>query len=316
MAFAINPLHYVAPPARVAAAAVPVRALANNGGIRNNIVAANNKIGYLWRKITKAQAVVNQPVFGPQPLERRETTTVTSSINVGRYGVLVDEMNKSAGADLLVQYESLPISDKGIYGIELMDRRNQQGQMEKKTRLGPAAIAKRRVVFDGYATNETEAQTNNVDFEVQTDVDNMEYEKITFPDRKKINAVMRRKKNYAAYSKLLYFLRCKYHLKHRDPKTINNLVHDARNWMLKEDRKCDNYVDYHIMSSAVLCAFLVSEEELEFRAVVKRNDAYNNMLHLNATVTGDLGRCGRKISESFIGKTLPHRRLTPAAPSI
>jgi len=137
-----------------------------------------------------------------------------------------------------------------------------------------------------------------------------EWEDFELPERKKINKVVKGKKTFKVYSRLLYHLRTKYFLKYRDHHFINLLVNEARIWMVKNEFKCDSATDYAIMSSAVLTAFLVSKEELEFRQVIKDPVNFDNMTHLNATVIGDLGKSNHIPKEhSWLGDRLPNMTL-------
>lgn len=113
---------------------------------------------------------------------------------------------------------------------------------------------------------------------------------IFIPKRKTITKLVKDKRSLKVHGSLLSYLRCKYHLAQRDQSHINRLVHEARTWLIKSGRKCESDIDYTILASAVSAAFLVSDEELEFRAIIKSRRNYDNMSHLNATLRGDLGR--------------------------
>jgi len=89
---------------------------------------------------------------------------------------------------------------------------------------------------------------------------------------------------------LLYYLRCKYFMKPRDISMVNSLVADARVWMIKSGRSCESQDDYLILAGAVMGAFLVTEEELEFRQEMKKVELADNFTHLNKTMSGNLGK--------------------------
>lgn len=133
------------------------------------------------------------------------------------------------------------------------------------------------------------------------------------PKRREINKIVKNKRIFRAHSRLLFYLRCKYHLAHRDHQFMNKLVTEARIWMVKNGYQCDKAEDYTILSSAVMAAFLVSSEELEFRQVIKNRVNFGNMLHLNDTVRGQLGHTWRPLNRGghLLGGLLPTNSLRP-----
>lgn len=112
------------------------------------------------------------------------------------------------------------------------------------------------------------------------------------PSRQEINKMVKDSKYRKCYSKLLYFLRIKSFLKFRDANLMQQLALDARTWLQKNEYGLDNQFSYTAMASAVTVAFMVSDEEMIFRAVIKDSNNYDNMKHLNRTLKGNLGRSG------------------------
>jgi DUF2075 family protein len=90
--------------------------------------------------------------------------------------------------------------------------------------------------------------------------------------------------------KLTYHLKMKHFMKVRDVSLINSLVMDARTWMAKNKMKCESEVDYVFMTRCVMAAYMIDEEELKFRALMKDKTNYDNWSHLNKTLNGNLGR--------------------------
>jgi hypothetical protein len=121
-----------------------------------------------------------------------------------------------------------------------------------------------------------------------TNTDNYVYEQI--PKRKVINALVKNKKGYHAYSRLLFWLRCKHFMKVRDHGLINQLVTDARAWLAKNNFTMETSTEFQILANAVMGAYLVNEEELVFRQTIKDKVNYDNMAHINRTAIGDLGK--------------------------
>nr|WRQ64996.1 hypothetical protein [Tolivirales sp.] len=110
------------------------------------------------------------------------------------------------------------------------------------------------------------------------------------PKRKAVNKLVNNKRHMKVCSRLLNHLRCKYHLTLRDKSLPARLVHEARTWLIKAGHTCETDLDYAVLSSAVSAAFMVSDEELEFRSRVKNKQNYENMYHLNETLQGNLGK--------------------------
>jgi len=151
-----------------------------------------------------------------------------------------------------------------------------------------------------------------IDVQVLDHSDGKHWNEFTVPSRRMVNTAIRGRKTFRLFTRLYYHLRIKYHLKFRDSNFMNQLVSEARIWMVKNDFKCDNATDFAVMSSSVLAAFLVSREELEFREAVKDKVNWDNMVHLNKTVAGNLGKVWALPSEnSFFGKYLPDMKLRP-----
>jgi hypothetical protein len=112
---------------------------------------------------------------------------------------------------------------------------------------------------------------------------------VNIPNKSTVNKVVRGVKTMKTYSKLYYYLRTKYFMKFRDPVVLQQLIADARTWMLKNGMNTEDAVHYAVFTSAVMTAFIVDREELEFRQLIKDSDNWKNMAHLNKTIRGDLG---------------------------
>jgi hypothetical protein len=120
---------------------------------------------------------------------------------------------------------------------------------------------------------------------------------IIIPKRKVISKFAKDKNSLKVHGRLLTHLRCKYHLALRDRSLIQRLVQEARNWMIKMGFDCTKDVHYVVLASAVTAAFMVSDEELEFRAMIKNRRNYENMVHLNNTLLGNLGRTAYPLTD-------------------
>lgn len=146
-------------------------------------------------------------------------------------------------------------------------------------------------------TNDNSVETNAVDSKLY---DNQELFKV--PKRKEINEIIKNKKYFKAHSRLLSYLRCKSFLKFRDASLMQQLVHQANVWMVKEGYELDEPIHYTVIANAVTVAFLISREELEFRQAIKHRVNWDNMKHLNSTIAGDLGKVYRMPSEGSFAR--------------
>lgn len=147
---------------------------------------------------------------------------------------------------------------------------------------------------------------------VQADFQSEDMEFFRIPSRKTVNKVIKNKKQYKVHSRLLNMLRIKSFMKYRDHHLISFLVTEARNWLVRNGHSCDNTNDYEIFSTAVMMAFLVSREELEFRQAIKDKVNYDNLVHLNKTVMGNLGKVLHVPREtSLLGAVLPDMKIAP-----
>jgi len=142
-----------------------------------------------------------------------------------------------------------------------------------------------------------ECQTDGC-FECQTDFKTYDKQLESIPRR--LVAKLRAKKTTRfVYSQLLNFLRCKHFMHVRDTHFITTLVSDARAWLLKSGYTMETSLDYAILSTAVQQAFIISAEELEFRASMKNPRVLDHIKHHNATMEGNLGRVNMFEGETF-----------------
>lgn len=142
----------------------------------------------------------------------------------------------------------------------------------------------------------SDGQTQTFDLEVQTDIDvspqllsenPVEYNKRI--DIKALQKFAHKQKWIKSYSKLSYHLRIKYHMSVRNYTTYTYMKQDARTWMLKNGFTCDTQFDYTFMVSCVNAAFVIQDEEIITREMVKNNINLPAMEKINNFVAGDLG---------------------------
>jgi hypothetical protein len=133
--------------------------------------------------------------------------------------------------------------------------------------------------------------------------------------RKSINRMVKKTRVVKTYSKLTNFLRCKFFMRLRDHALINTMVNDARVWMIKQGFTCETDEDFFVLSQSVLVAFLINEQEVKFRAILKDSKNWDNMAHVNKTVSGNLGKVSllRSMKEnSLLGGFLPDLKFPGA----
>jgi len=115
-----------------------------------------------------------------------------------------------------------------------------------------------------------------------------DFEDLPLPSFSKARA-LRDKKSRKTFTALTYYLKCKHYMHMKDPHFIRTLVQDARAWLIRGQYKMESYRDYVILTSAVMSAFFVDQEELAFRARMKNATEWQAMSKHNNACNGDLG---------------------------
>lgn len=129
-----------------------------------------------------------------------------------------------------------------------------------------------------------------VDREIMVNEDNYEEKQLEKMPRRLVAKLAATKKTRFVYSRLLNYLRCKHFMHIRDHHFITTLVADARSWLLKEHMDMEKPLTFAVLASAVTQAFMVNQEELDFRARMKNPIHLDHIEHLNNTMSGELGR--------------------------
>jgi hypothetical protein len=159
-------------------------------------------------------------------------------------------------------------------------------------------------------------QTDAIDSGIQTEEDPNLIRLSKQVNRRKINKIVKTKRFISAHNSLLNYLRIKYFMRRRDALTLNNMSTDARTWLTRNDHSCETDGDYLILSSSVSAAFMVSPEEMELRQMMKDRQNYENMIHLNNTLDGRLGKVNPTINysgESSFAKIFKTELMIPKA---
>jgi len=251
----------------------------------------HNIKNYFYRKFDKFRRTRLEDGESLIPDREIETTTLDSRYKIveglrlqNRYQSLIEEDEVEGLAEMM---------EAQIRGEDITIRVDENGPKVSVNRRVERKQERRIAQF-----NNDETQTDKVDNQMQVDMkttDLSEKAIYTIPKRKNINKIIKNRNTFNSYNRLLNFLRCKYFMRKRDMITLNNLVNDARVWLLKENHTCEEDEHYLMLSSAVMVAFLIDENELKFRQLLKNRRNYENMVHHNNTIDGNLGRYRRRI---------------------
>jgi len=208
-----------------------------------------------------------------------------------------------------------PIRPPGVPVVDAVQDNNMFRLLEDEAALPGEVLTdeKRIEIGQKRATESAETRLKDVNKgrKMRDNLAGHNYCEQEIPKRKDVNKFVKNKKHYMVYSRLLYHLRCKHFMKARDAGLINALVTDARVWMAKAEFVMETAAEYTILAYAVLGAFLVSREELEFRQIIKQKDNYDNMTHINNTAGGVLGNYlfGPKSGTPFLGSLMSRVEL-------
>lgn len=133
---------------------------------------------------------------------------------------------------------------------------------------------------------------------------------MTIPSKMKIRKLVNKSLVVRSHRRLTNFLKIKHCMKSRTVPLINTMITDARVWLMKDGRKCETDEDYIVMTSSVMAAYMVQEEELAFRELLRNVENHRNARDLNSLIDdGILGHVGPldqfKYTESSINKLKP-----------
>lgn len=273
----------------------------------------SKRFGYILRKITQAKKKLRLI----KPVVTKETTV--NYITPNKFMRLPDQVDEAELEDQMEQsYEQRELPEE--QRVRFVEPKVTIGDIIRNDD-GIACIENggTHLSSETYTHNAgVQACSQIVNSDESLQIDSSDYvakEIFTVPCRSAINKITKKKKRFLVYSKLLNFLRTKHFLKIRNTSLINQLVIDARVWLMKNGCTTESPDDYELLATAVTIAFTVQPEELKFRAVIKNDNNLDNMTHLNKTLIGDLGKKFRPPGEhTFIGGFLPSVALN--APQI
>lgn len=116
----------------------------------------------------------------------------------------------------------------------------------------------------------------------------LDMKQFKFAVKEKVKEVAQKLKSVEAYPKLVYHLKMKYFMSNRNINLVNNMVRDARIYMLNNKFECDNEEDHYIMTQSVMAAFVVDEQELKFKEILKNKNNFNNSFNLSEVLDGKI----------------------------
>jgi hypothetical protein len=233
---------------------------------------------YVMRKINK---------FRKLPVHTVETNDIMTGV---RDIKVIDSKRKLA--DILNKENVLTEKyiNGGIYSVlpDLVEEDDYH--IEDDRIVLPKRATTEIIVGETYQKVNNNTHTNDISQETATDFRDEQFEMFKLPNRRKVNSIVQNRRYLKSYGKLFNYLKCKYFMKRRDTLTMNNMISDARVWLLKNNYTTEHDMDYVILTTSVISAFMVTQEELEFRKQLKDRTNYGNMCHLNDTLNGTLGK--------------------------
>jgi hypothetical protein len=106
-------------------------------------------------------------------------------------------------------------------------------------------------------------------------------------DHKKLKDIMRNKlAKHSASLKLTYFLKCKYAFSPRSANIIISMRTDARVWMTMNDYKMETPEEYDMLTTAVLAAYFIDQNEYLLFQVMSDPKFYNATYDFNQSMAG------------------------------
>lgn len=252
----------------------------------DSIAKAHAIAGYLKRRMlkagNKAQAI---------PTNKQKTVLGASS-DVGGRRDPVTVSNRF----ILVEDEMDAAGERGTQVADEPGRGDKGGPVAKKesSRSGSRQLSKSSIapdrdieMVDGEITCNSGEQDTTVVGVIPAG-QSTAYHQVDPPSFSKARA-LRDKKSRVTYTALTYYLKCKHYMHVKDPHFVRTLVQDARAWLLRGQFKMETYQEYVILTSAVMSAFFVDQEELHFRARMKNRKEWQALDKHNRACNGDLG---------------------------
>jgi hypothetical protein len=252
----------------------------------DSIAKAHAIAGYLKRRMlkagTKAKAIPNN----------KQNSILRASQDAEGRRDPIPTINRFA----LVEDELAHVVESGTQEEEVAGRGDQVQTVAKK---GSVQSGNRKSSAKASAAGEDIEMMNGEvtcsDGEQETNVvgaippgQSTTYHQVDPPSFSKARA-LRDKKSRITYTALTYYLKCKHYMHVKDPHFVRTLVQDARAWLLRGQFKMETYQEYVILTSAVMSAFFVDQEELHFRSRMKNRKEWQALDKHNRACNGDLG---------------------------
>lgn len=235
--------------------------------------------------ITDPSVIVNSSkVSSVKNYFKRKLFKTNSNVDFKTHNI---ELEGICNAVYIEDHDSLPLNNRW----SVLDDNSNTASVDEPMEIEPTKI----INSDENITQINKEQNNKRAHATTSETNESEENDDTFywhtlPKRKTVNKIVKNMRSIAAHERLTNFLKIKYFMKRRDISTMNNMVADARTWLLKNKYSCERAEDYDILTTSVSLAYMVTMEELQFRQLMKNKQNYENMAHINATLDGDLGK--------------------------
>lgn len=138
------------------------------------------------------------------------------------------------------------------------------------------------------------------DVDESTQKESVEFSMGRYFNLQSVRHAFRDKKWVKFNEKLTHFLRIKFFMRPRDYHLLNQMILDARNYLIKNDHTVDNASDYLLLTTSVSAAFAITEEEIECRESIKSMINIDPMRKINQLSAGNLGRIPHRGLKQFI----------------
>lgn len=274
---------------------------------------ATNKFFYFFRKL-KTQKALNEPQLRGRDYEVTKTAKVVSKECVKEQLEALDQI------DELYKNTFSALKDECDIVKNVVEDPQEKARMLKETEVQAKTLMDSKKAMKNAKTKEIlkkhnpkpKVQTNGfyvVDKMVNTGAETTECGSGTDTVEKKIDESLismnpyfnlrslrkqlRSKRFVKLHEQLYYHLKHKFHMSVRNQTTYFQMRMEARNYMLKLGRSCNTAEDYSVFTGALDAAFLISEEEMRSREVIKDRRNLVQMKKVNQFNVGDLGNLNK-----------------------
>lgn len=201
---------------------------------------------------------------------------------LNRYSLLVDEAIDSFGEEVIrpnalkkAVKKAIILADPGYYA----NTQPEIVQRHKPTESVGVQTATESIAIDTTDLEESIAFTltlqNGSEPFVQANLDKM---------TQKIKKAMQ----VTAARELTYYLKCKYAFSIRNTTLLTGMRTDARVWLLSKDYKLNTEVEYKMVTSSVIAAFMIDPSEFAIYQLLASKNFWNAATAYNTALQGEV----------------------------